>query len=419
MSDWVIDNSEDLKKSNQKINNFNDWVIDNEQESSFQNESFGQALKNVPGRIASDISGVIKSGINAIPGYYEKSKTEIPALLNPFSKMNRDPSHKSFQGLAGINEAINSIAQIPLDISKYGSNRLNLSPKSITNLLEKITPEDTTQSINRLFGEPKYEGEALFRGGFRNIPTVYPAGKLASIVKPLSIASTKKSIKNSILKQHDELENKANKAFKDVSEQVNNRGINQISIDEMPEIDFELIKSYLPNTRQYKKLITGAEYGDYTSLRKLQSDLYTKGKKNLGSDLEADRIKGSEMLEKRDDINNTIQNHLNKTGNEDLAEKLNGARKDWRILQQTYYNENMNNSLIKLFDKNFRKVPNNLIDLLSEESIPMSNLLDFHPGLESKIKGYKRGQNIFGKSIKYGIPAGAAYLGYEYGKPNG
>ncbi len=526
-------------------------------------ESYWESVKSAPGKIIKDLGGAIRRGYQSLPGYYEKSKTEIPGFFNIG---NEHAAHFGGQALAGANELINSLAQFPLNVSKYGSERLNLTPQGLTNFLQRMTPEDTTQAINQLFGEPKYPGEAMLRGAVRNAPFLYGAKSLSSSIKPSAFFTTNKSIKNELLKTHDALENRASDTFKKVSDEVNNRGINKIPLNsgeykklslldrllepnhkgeflednswemnkysksanqverelspfergslkpnllkeqKLPSnqnkfidenqiensgqkislnsdekigpfytekdlaktinsnvsdiqkhfapweirksiinpgsdelgiriksirnienklndmvnqnrINFVQLKSYFPNTKKYNSLLTQAQTGDYNALRRLQTNLYEHGKKNLGSGFEADRMKGAEMLESRNDINKAISDHLVSSGNTDLAEKLNGARKDWRTLQNTYYNENMSNSLVKMFDKNFRKVPKNLVNLLSEESIPMKNLLDFHPGLQERISRYKLGKNILGKTLKYGVPAaGAAFLGYEYGK---
>jgi len=379
-------------------------------------ESYWESVKSAPGKIIKDLGGAIRRGYQSLPGYYEKAKTEIPGVFNIG---NEHAAHFGGQALAGANELINSLAQFPLNISKYGSERLNLTPQGLTNVLQRMTPEDTTQAINQLFGEPKYPGEAMLRGAVRNAPFLYGAKSVSSAIKPSSFFTTKKSIKNELLKTHDALENRASDTFKKVSDEVNNRGATQVPLTNpqgLPVVDFNNIKSYFPNTKKYNSLLTQSQTGDYNALRRLQTNLYEHGKKNLGSGFEADRMKGAEMLESRNDINKAISDHLVSSGNTDLAEKLNGARKDWRTLQNTYYNENMSNSLVKMFDKNFRKVPKNLVNLLSEESIPMKNLLDFHPGLQERISRYKLGKNILGKTLKYGVPAGAAFLGYEYGK---
>lgn len=239
--------------------------------------------------------------------------------------------------------------------------------------------------------------------------------KLSPYLKPFDLTATKKSITNALLNPHDALENRAIQAFDKVSDEVNNRGINRIPMTNnqgIPVVDFNNLKSYFPDIKQYKELLSEASKGDYDSLRKIQTDLYEKGKQNLGSNFEADRMKGAEMLEKRNDINQAISDHLINTGNKDLAEILHGARNDWRTLQDIYYNKNMNNAIINMVNKDFRKIPDNLVNVLQEDSIPMKNLRDFHPGLAEKVRGYQIGKNV----LRYGIPASTAYLGYEYGK---
>lgn len=378
-----------------------------------QPESFGTAASLAPGRIGQDLYNTVYGAIQQIPGMYESAKTEIPGFLNP---LNSHPIHRGLQALAGANEAVNNLAQAPLNLSRYGSERLHLLPQGITNAISKITPEDTSQAINQLFGEPKYAGESLMRGAARNLPGLIPLTKAGSLLNKSGAFATKKAIKNNLLNKHDELENRASDAFKLVSDEVNDRGINKIH--GIHENQINDLKQYFPVTRASVNLINDAKSGDYNALRKVQTDLYSRAKKNLGSDFESDRLKGAEMLEKRNDINDMISNHLKNTGNHDLNELLNLARNDWSTLQNTYYNENMSNSLINMFNKKFRKTPKNLINLLSEESLPIKNLLDFHPGLDKKLGGYKVQQNVLKILKNYGLPVGTALGGYEYAKSN-
>lgn len=416
MSDWEIYSSDigDNKKSSAQTSS--DWETLSASETK---PSFGQALAEAPGKIGQDIYEGITNFAGKIPKYYESAKTEVPGLFGITGGVRQHPLHALSQGLAGTQEAINMLAQAPLSLAQYGSNRLNLLPESVTNAISKITPEDTSSAINQIFGEPKYQGETLLRGTARNIPQIAGGAKLISALKPSGLLATKKSIKNTILNTHDTLENKATNTFKDVSNQVNLRKINQIPTNLTNNIDFQGIRSYFPATKKYEKILTGAEFGDYNSLRKLQSDLYSEGKKNLGSDLAADRMKGAEMLERRDEINSAIQNHLEKTGNSDLSAKLQSARNDWRTLQNIYYNENMNNAIVNMVNKDYRKIPKNLVEVLGEESNPMQALKDFHDGLENALKKYQTRGNVFSTMRKIVIPAaiGAAggYGAYHYG----
>ncbi len=374
-------------------------------------ESFSKSIALAPFRMGTDIYNAGYNLLQKIPDYYQTAKKEIPEFINPLKL----PSLHAFgQGLAGINEGINTLAQLPLDVAKYGANRLNILPQSVPNIISKITPEDNTQTINKLFGQPKGPGEELERGIFRNIPTFYGMGELTSLIKPSGFLKTKNSIAKSILDQHDLLENRASKGFETVSNEVNNRGITQVPIS--PN-SIEKLQEYFPKTRTVNSLLDRAKIGDYNSLRKIQSDLYTKAKDNLKSPLESERLRGSEMLEKRDDINQSISNHLKDTGNYDLDNILNNARKDYSTLQRIYYNPKINKSIINMVDTASRKIPKNLTNILQEQSKPMQKLRDFHPGLEENLKKYQITKNALSPLKKYGLPAALGAFGsYEYMK---
>jgi len=373
-----------------------------------EKEGLGYSAIASPFRIGTDIITGAYHALQKIPGMYEAAKTEIPGLMKlPYTH----PLHSLGQGVAGINEAINSLAQAPLGLAQYGANRLHLLPQAVPNTIAKITPEDTTQAINQIFGQPQYPGEALQRGVMRDIPGILSGTKLLSAIKPSEFLATKNLIKNSILNTHDALENRASEGFKTVSNEVANRNLPHFEVD---PYEIENLKEYFPKTRTANKLISDAQTGDYNALRKIQSDLYTRGKNNLGSSLEADRLRGSEMLEKRDNINQAISNNLEKMGQDDLNAILNNARADYRTLQQVYYNSNMNNAIVNMVNKDYRKVPKNLIDILGEESNPMQELLNFHPGLENALNKHIMKKNAFSSLRKYLVPAAAAGLGgYE------
>jgi hypothetical protein len=407
MSDWEIVQDNEIQHPSEQ----SDWeVLDNNIPKS--QESFGQALYYAPKRILEDVVNLGRRAYNAIPGYYEKSKEEIPGIFTEFYK---HPGHSAMQGLAGLNEAINSLSQFPLNVSKYGSERLNLTPQALTNAIQKITPEDTTNAISQLFEEPKYSGEAALRGAFRNIPSLYGASKLAASIKPTGLLTTEKSLKNSVLKMHDTLESRANKAFNEVSSEVEKRNLPHVNIDPYMIDD---LRGYFPKTKSANTLLDEAKKGSYNALRKLQTDLYTKGKKNLGSSLETDRMRGAEMLEKRNDINESISNYLKDTGNMDLYDTLNKARSDWATLQKIYYNKKMNKSIVNMVNKDFRKTPKNLSNILLEESNPMKSLKDFHPGLENNLNKFLMKKNALSQLKKIIFPAALGITGYEIGKSN-
>ena len=137
-------------------------------------ESLLGAVGRAPFRMGEDIYNAVLGGIRAIPSYAEKARTEVPGI---FKTAKEHPGHLAMQGLAGSQELINQLAQLPRELTGYAEKRLNLLPKGSEKAVAKFSPEDTSQAISELFGEPKYPGEALARGGVRNLPLLYGLAK--------------------------------------------------------------------------------------------------------------------------------------------------------------------------------------------------------------------------------------------------
>lgn len=528
MSDWEIDNS----AQQSMVPSSSDWEVETPMEETEKKIGFGQALAQAPSKIYEDISGGVKNFIENVPNYYQSAKTEVPGL---FSTAKQHPLHLLLQALAGSQEGINSLAQFPSMLAKYGANRLNLLPQSVPSAIQKFSPEDTSKPIQQLFDKPKYPGESLTRGavkigteflGGKSIPEGISSGVgLASkaanpLTSKLPSITSKGIAKDIIIRPHDILEKKAASGFKKVSDEVNKRGINKIPVSEknivfyhgtdpkntknifekgltskdygdkyptladsseaaenygsrkmgdvyaepniikisipeskideyihpevknawMPrgtdkskiypikktippeyihDISKDIIEKnkldkneilslseYFPKTKESKELINKASNGDYNALRKVQSELYTRGKKNLGSDLETDRLRGEEMFERRNNINQSISNHLNDTGNHDLSKKLNESRMQYKKLQDIYYNPYINNAIVKMVDKKTRYIPKNIMKVLQEDSIPMKNFINSHPGLKTAIT-----RNAIARlMVKGALGAGGTYI---------
>ena len=194
--EWVLD--EGINKTNSKPSN-EEWVLDNNQKNyNNSKESLLTSAGIAPFRVAGDIGQGIYDFIKKTPEYYEKAKTEVPGVMGLGLT---HPIHGFGQALAGGQELINSLAQLPKNLSSYGENRLNLLPQGTTNLINKITPEDTTESINQLFGKPKYAGEELLRGGIKNIPQISGGLGVAKLLNPLKYTS--KNIAKNVVKAED------------------------------------------------------------------------------------------------------------------------------------------------------------------------------------------------------------------------
>ncbi len=408
MSDWVVDTDTPTSSpSASAASPASDWVVDDTPVSRQPqaNESEDMALLKAPYRVGEDLYRGAANAVTSIPGYWNAAQTEIPGAYNDITQ---HPGHAFSQFAGGLAQLGHGLLNTPHNIADYEANRLNLIPQAVANNIP--SQGDINPEINSYFGAPNQAGDQLLQGAGRHALDILGGAQLATTFNPLKLLASQKGIKNALLSSHDALENDASQAFKTVSDQVNGRRINQIPTNNNPNLSpqfFKNMMNYYPNTRASTDLLNQASSGDYNALRKLQTDLYTRAKKNLGSDLEADRMKGEEMMESRNDINQAISNHLKNTGNNDLDDLLTGARNDWSTLQNTYYNQDLPSSLIKMFDKNVRKIPDNLTSILSENSIPMNNLKDFHPGITQKVNAI----NTRNKLAKYVAGAGGLGVG--------
>ncbi len=404
MSDWVIDNSPEVKNSSPQ----SDWVVDStpmQQQPSQQENLKKSAFMAIP-RIGEDL---LNGGVNfakSIPGYLNQSKTEVPGMFNV---LRQHPIHAAGQATAGLFDLVNSLSQLPLNVSKYGSDRLHLVPPSVTDAINKYTPDlqKDQAATDKLFGQPKYAGEALIRGLTRNLPAIGAATKVAEAVSPFRIAATSpESMANSIISSHDALENRAAQGFEKVADEVPKRGISTIDMSKN-DIDFQNMIDSKYLKKSSKELIQKASTGDYNSLRDLQSDLYSEAKKNSRSSKSVERHKGSDMLEDRQKINQAISDHLKDTGNIDLSNILNNSINDYRTLKQIYYNPKLNRTISRLIDPENREVPKNITSVLSTDSKPMNKLKDYVPDLNDMLSSNLSRKKTISNIKKYG-KSGAA-----------
>jgi hypothetical protein len=283
------------------------------------------------------------------------------------------PPHVARQVLAGVGEGAKGLANIPHEIFN------ELADKKITPdwLRTGSIPEDL--GIEKSLGlEETNKSDELLRG----IPAIYGGGQLvgkgiSKVKKATSPPDLKQAIRDTQAKVNQQTRD-AGKIFDHVEKEVKARGISKVPIDSKL---IDQARGLLSKTLANKKLFEKAKKGDFDALRKLQGDLRNKGEKGLSSDELSNNDLGELMLETRDEINGSIQNHLNNKGHKDLAEALNKARKDYRKLQQTYHSTN---KLSKTFGKD-QLVPDNPITLLREESTQMKRFMEAHPELEKSL----------------------------------
>jgi len=242
MSDWELfigapTKTKELSKSS------SDWQIVPSAPSSQQsqpNEGLGiAALKAIP-RVAEDIYRGGMGFIKNIPEYYQSAQTEIPGV---FSALKQHPKHALMQALAGSQELINNLAQSPRGLASYAENRLNLLPKGSEEFVGKhLVPENTSQAINELFGQPQYEGEKLLRGLGRNALNLYGAGKLASVLNPLKL--TDKSLVKDVLKTREKNIGEYTGHYNKFWKEAENKGFGDALYN--VDIDIPSLKKYSP-----------------------------------------------------------------------------------------------------------------------------------------------------------------------------
>lgn len=338
-----------------------------------------------------------------LPGNLKEFGSEL--IHHPLSY----PPHVAQQVLAGLGEGGKALANIPHNIFDELANR-EITPDW---LRTGEIPEDI--GVEKFLGlQPTKRSDELLRA----LPAIYGGGKLtgkgvSKVTKAVGAPDLKQALRDTQAKVN-EANSKAGKIFEHVEQEFDARNIPKIPIDsKLINEARELLSKTLAN----KRLINEAKKGDYKALRKLQGDLRNKGEKGLASDELANNDLGEKMFEVRDEINSSIQKHLENQGHEDLADALNKVRKDYRKIKQTYHSTT---KLSKTFGEN-QFVPHNPITFLREESTQMKRFMEAHPELEKALaKAMKHDKKMkiiknSGLILGGGSVGGAAGIGaYNY-----
>ncbi len=289
-------------------------------------ETFGQALKQAPFRIAEDVAGSANDLLQNAPGYWEKYKTELPGF---WSNVAKHPGSMGMQGLAGANELINRVNQSPVGIANYGANRLNLLPKGAPGFVKRFVPEDTTEAINQLFGQPQHEGEALFRGSVRNAPGIGFGAKAASALSPLNL--TAKSIAKDVLNTRQKNIGKYGNRYDKFWEKAEGKGFGDALYN--IDVDMKTIKKYSPD-----KGIQG--------LRDFSKNPTLQNAHNAKSDLlrikrDLDKLTTLRTAERQQlgAVNNAIDSINNNMFRGPDGKIHEGMKKEYGELQEGYRNE--------------------------------------------------------------------------------
>lgn len=351
---------------------------------------FEQGLANrVPGAI-----NAASWGINKLAG---TNIQKVPMFdFAPHNTAADVGNMASFFSGPGIAKAIGRIPELA-NIGK-GALSIPMIAKGLThaqNMLNK-SPFASKVAGNALLGA-SYSPDNPLVGGIAGAAAPL-AGKViekvATVIKNAFNKTTPKEVATSIQSAHDSLKKYAVNLFDTVEREATARGVNNVNISK--DLITELLQ-YLPKTRASKKLIEKAKTGDYSALRKAQTELWQRGTSRKASDIPSSQDEGEEMFDLRDKINESISNHFKKTGNEYLSDLLNYGRNVYKNLKETYYSHP---TISKLVHESTRKVPKNIVNVLSEDSVPMERVRNSNPLIAKNLEAIKNKQNSL-KKLKY------------------
>jgi len=320
------------------------------------------------------------------------SPTNQPSALQSFLRtILPNPSHVPFglnvaSGLLAApfpNAQRNVLSQLPQVALGQQPNVFNRAGAQIGNIIpsmmlggESMLGQAAGGAAQGALQAPP--GQRMHEAGI-NALTAIGLTKGLPYLNTLLGSSSIKNTAEAIQKNHDAIMDDAIGGFNDVSQGVAARNVPNVPISANY---ITRLKKYFPQTEAYKKMINDAKGGNYNALRDLQAGMWEKGTAYKGSDSIAEQNLGDELLEKRDQVNDQIRNHLINTGNPDLAEKLSNSMDKYRNLKEIYYS---NPQISKLVDETTRKVPKNLMSVVQEDSKPMNAFRQANPEVGQNI----------------------------------
>ena len=269
LSGWEIVNNSPHIKDNPVTEDLSNWQTVSIAPASEQSypESFGQSAIKAPFRVAEDLYKKGAQLVGNTPEYWNQYKTELPGF---WKNVFMHPGHMAMQGLAGANEAVNMLNHVPPQLAQYANERLHLLPAGVGNFLNKITP-DTTEDIQRLFGEPKYPGEALLRGTLKNeLPLLFGKNPISSL-SPLNL--TYPGIAGNIVKEGERQIGAHTKMYNNLFQRAEKAGINTVPVDDnLINRNLTFIKQY-KSPRDYRGLETFEMHPTLQNAQAATSDL--------------------------------------------------------------------------------------------------------------------------------------------------
>lgn len=328
-----------------------------------------------------------------------------------------------------INEEVGLGKENPVDLQKMISSK---NPNSLLQMIGQYAPSALIggASIPRqiasqgLYGSSQAKpDERLKEGAISSLGTgaLGYGGKLTgSVISrfPALASKLKNELKPEAIGKlahdaYDKSENYFNNTYNKIFNDIEKRGIKEIPIDNKIVSDMKELLGEENFTKFGFDFSKNSQVGDVKYLRKLQSTLGNEGSRKIKSQIDSQRDDGFKMLDLRRRINNSISNHIKKSGNEDLYDELKNATEGYKNFKELYHSKGMPKNI---FDET-KTIPDNILQTFSKNSKPMQRFREANPEINKRVNFLKQ----LGELKKIGIRsavgsaiAGSGLGGYKY-----
>ncbi len=373
MSDWEVVSINKKKPKKHE----SEWEISKPEEQDNESKGFGGIASDAYDKAIETAMNIPETLMNLPGEIYGAGKQ---ALTNP-KRAARNIG-------AGLGELGHGLLSTPGNIRDYLQRKDLVSQNAPSlRLPESVMPKD--------YDYPKnvgIEGEEAGDVALRGIPAGVALSPLSKLMPHITSEISKgiskikpESPYKFIQKSYDVKEKGLSDIFSNVSKEANKANI-KINL---PKNLISEIKKIGPKTDKFNNFVDKAKSGDYDALRKLQSELFTRGKTYTKSQLASENDFGAHLFEQRAKLNDSIIKSLENSGRHDLAEKLTEAKHGWKKLEDLYHS----NPIISKLVGSERETPLTF-NPLRKESTFIKNLKEEHPEIQNKLNNIRRAKHI-------------------------
>lgn len=197
-----------------------------------------------------------------------------------------------------------------------------------------------------LAGGLEKKGGLLERGGSAleemiGVGAGLAAKPLARLTKASFVTPTNEEVGEILLKNYNKAHDYATGLLKQAGKEAKELGIDVLKTGRGTPLDksfWSELTHNMDTSKATKELIKKAKTGDYEALRRLQSDVGLRQRKALSSDKLAEQDIGKILKEKRETINNYIQEHFENKGVPSISDKIKEGMNKYRELMYAYEN---------------------------------------------------------------------------------